>query len=301
MHTPTSPKTATLSRRAALGAGLSVTAGLTPGLATALASPGARAAPPRTARLQLQLVRNATLKLTLGSFTLLIDPYLAALHEGKSYGGVQRSPLVPLPMGLDVLLGDVDAVFVSHLHSDHFDDVAQRVLPRDTRLLCPAAIAGPIRTLGFSRVTPIDDTLEHAGLHLRTTPCRHGPDAVLADMGPVHGLLLADRSGPLLYWVGDSVWCPEVAGVIDQHAPPHLVVHACGATWHGQGPLVMDAPQVEAVLRHAPGARVVATHLDCVDHATVSRADLARHFEPLAGLRSRLTVPADGERLTLDA
>jgi L-ascorbate metabolism protein UlaG (beta-lactamase superfamily) len=41
------------------------------------------------------------------------------------------------------LLRGVDAVFVSHLHSDHFDAAAQQLLPKDLPILCPAPIAEP--------------------------------------------------------------------------------------------------------------------------------------------------------------
>ena len=185
----------------------------------------------------LQLLRNATVKLYLGSRTLLVDPYLAAQNEGFSYAGKLRSPLVPLPLSIDEIVADVDAVFVSHLHSDHFDAAAKQLLPRDLPILCPAALQAKLGGFGFTNVTGIDDELDWFGIQLAITPGRHGPDSVYADMGNVNGLVVRAPGAPTLYWVGDSIWCAEVRQTIDRFQPKHIVVHACGATWEGRGPL----------------------------------------------------------------
>jgi hypothetical protein len=51
------------------------------------------------------------------------------------------------------------------------------------------------------------------------------------------------------------------------------------------------------VCRAAPWSVVVATHMDAVDHATVSRASL-RAFATAHGVSpEQLRIPADGETL----
>lgn len=253
--------------------------------------------------MRIQLIRSATVKITAGRSTVLVDPYLAPQGGGKTYAGALTSPLVDLPMSIDEVLDGIDAVFVSHLHSDHFDTTAQQVLSRDMPLLCPAPIAAPIRAMGFSDVTGIEPGLDTRSRWrdwtLTLAAGRHGPDEVLAAMGEVHGLVVQVDGEPTLYWVGDSIWCAPVRQAIRQFDPAVVVLHACGATWRGLGPLVMDAAQVEALLRETPRCTAIATHLDTVDHATVSRADLARHFEAWPLLAGRLRIPADGQVLDL--
>lgn len=249
--------------------------------------------------MQVQLIRSATVKITAAGATLLVDPYLAAKGGGKCYAGTLTSPLVELPLALSEVLNGVDAVFVSHLHSDHFDTAAQALLPKDMPMLCPASIAPRLREFGFGDVTAIDSALRWCGCTITLTGGRHGPDDEIVEaMGAVNGFVLAAPGEPTLYWAGDTIWCAEVQAEIERWRPDAIVVHACGATWRGRGPLVMDEAHVAAVLRAAPRAAVVATHLDVVDHATVTREQLRRWFERCEPeLARRLRVPADGEVL----
>ena len=167
-------------------------------------------------------------------------------------------------------------------------------------MFAPARDAAGLRAFGVDDVTPVTDAVTIGPVEIALTPGRHGPDAVLAAMGEVSGFLLRAPGEPALYWVGDSLLCDEVWEVIRRERPEVIVVHACGADWEGAGPLVMDAPMVLETVRSAPFATVVATHLDTVDHATVSRADLEWAAVGLDGPdRRRLRIPADGETLDL--
>lgn len=41
--------------------------------------------------------------------------------------------MTELPLGIDEILRGVELVVVSHLHTDHFDDVAKQVVPSNCR------------------------------------------------------------------------------------------------------------------------------------------------------------------------
>ncbi|MCE6073469.1 MBL fold metallo-hydrolase [Agrobacterium vitis] len=248
--------------------------------------------------MQIELIRSATLRLKMAGQTLLIDPWLAAKGQGRSYSGGLTSPLVDLPVAVDHVLRGIDAVLVSHLHSDHFDDVAKQLLPPDISLFCHPRDVASIRAMGFSRVMSLEGTTQLGNVHLETTDGQHGPLEVLADMGDVSGFVLRAAGEPVLYWAGDTILCDSVRQVLVDRHPDVIVVHACGAEWNGVGPLVMDAAMVMEVLHLAPQAMVIATHLDAVDHATVSRTDLAAAAQRQGpDVRARLYIPADGASL----
>jgi hypothetical protein len=61
----------------------------------------------------------------------------------------------------------------------------------------------------------------------------------------------------------------------------------------------MDAAQTLAVCRAAPGSRVVAIHLDSLDHGEVTREELRAQARAAEIPGSRLLIPGDGETLEL--
>src|SRR5688572_22542250 len=107
--------------------------------------------------MRLQLIRNATLRLTYRGHTILIDPYFAPKHSLPSYANKSKNPLVDLPLEPAAIMQDVELVIVSHLHSDHFDSVAKEVLPKDWLLFCQPTNEDKIQEAGFQDVRPIAD------------------------------------------------------------------------------------------------------------------------------------------------
>ena len=247
--------------------------------------------------MQITLIRNATLIVDMAGLRLLIDPWLAGKGGGKNYSGRGPSPLVDLPMPTEDILRGIDAVLVSHLHSDHFDEVAQTSIGKSLPILCHARDQAAILAMGFQDVRAIGDGIAMGQVRIRTTDGRHGPPEVLDDMGEVSGFLIEATGEPRLYWAGDTILCPEVEAVLTQERPDVVVVHGCGALWNGKGPLVMDGEMIALTLDLAPFAQVLVTHLDAVDHATVSRKDLRRLISAGAIGADRLVIPDDGEIL----
>lgn len=247
--------------------------------------------------MRIQLIRSATLRIAVDDKTFLLDPWLAAAGEGRSYAGELRSPLVDLPLPISEVLAGVDAVLVSHLHSDHLDEVARTAIDPRTPVLSHDRDAADLRAMGFKDVRPISTGLDFGRVRIRTTAGRHGPPEVRAEMGDVSGFVLRAPGEPVLYLVGDSVLCPEVCDVFAAERPDVIVVHGCGATWGGVGPLVMDAGMILEALHLSAPATLVVTHMDAVDHATVSRADLRAVALDEPAAEGRLLIPDDGESL----
>lgn len=253
--------------------------------------------------MRLQAIRNATLKLDYGGTTILIDPYLAPKHSLESFAGRSPNPMVELPVSIDEILEGVELVVVSHLHSDHFDDVAKQLVPKHLPLICQPGDEETIRQDGFTDVTPLTDSLEWRGVRFTRREGSHGLGPVLDDMGPVMGFVIEAAGEPTIYWTGDTVFYPPVAEAISDVQPDITVTHSCGARWDGDL-IVMDAMQTVETCRAVPaGAVVVATHMEALDHATIDRAAL-RQAATEAGISEKcLLIPADGDRLafTLDS
>lgn len=248
--------------------------------------------------MKLQLIRNATLKLDYAGRTVLVDPYLAPKHSLPSFTGRSPNPMVELPAGIEDILDGVELVIVSHLHDDHFDSVAMQRVPKHLPLFCQPGDEATIREAGFTNVTPLTGSATWEGLTLTRREGSHGLGPVVELMGSVMGFSLEAAGEPSIYWAGDTVLYPPVAAVIGDTKPDIIITHSCGARWDGDL-IVMDALETVAVCEAAPDAIVIATHMEALDHATITRQDL-RHAAMEQGIApSRLMIPADGETVIL--
>jgi L-ascorbate metabolism protein UlaG (beta-lactamase superfamily) len=249
--------------------------------------------------MRLRLIRNATLLVRVADRTLVVDPMLDAAGARppvENTANPIRNPLVELPEPAEVIVGLLEGVLVTHLHQDHLDETAIKLLPKDLPVLCQPPDAE--RLTAFDDVRPVEDELEWDGLRIARTAGRHGTGRIAEALGPVSGFVLAAPGEPTLYIAGDTIWCDEVADALDRHRPDVVVVNAGAARFLEGDPIVMTADDVVAVSRHAPAARVVAVHLEAINHCPLTRADLHQRLHD-EGLTERVTVPEDGAEVPL--
>lgn len=249
--------------------------------------------------MKLQLIRNATLKLDYAGHKVLIDPYFAPKYSQPPFAGRSQNPTVDLPIDIGDVLDGVDLVIVSHLHEDHFDDVARELVPKQLPIFCQPGDEAEIREAGFTSITTLTDRAVWEGLTLTRREGSHGLGPVLEEMGSVMGFSLEAQGEPSIYWAGDTVLYPPVIEVIHKTRPDIIITHSCGARWDGDL-IVMDAEETMAVCEASDVAIVVATHMEAPDHATISRQDLRRSATAHGIPASRLLIPADGDILVLD-
>ena len=149
--------------------------------------------------MHLRLIRNATLRVELAGAQLLIDPMLdpaGARPPVEDTENDRRNPLVELPEPAEVVVAGIDAVLLTHMHRDHFDDTAARLLPEDVPIVCQPEDAERLRALGFADVRPVDATAELGGIALTRTPARHGSGATAEQLAPVSGYAAARQRRP---------------------------------------------------------------------------------------------------------
>ena len=89
--------------------------------------------------MRLTLVRHATLLVELGGRRLLVDPMLDEEGARPPIGDTPNpvpNPTVGLPLLAEDVVRDLDGIVVTHLHADHLDETAVRLLPRGVPVLC---------------------------------------------------------------------------------------------------------------------------------------------------------------------
>ena len=256
--------------------------------------------------MKLTQVRNATVMLEYAGKRLLIDPMLADKETYPGFPGTAnahlRNPLVALPAPVQDLL-QVDAVIVTHTHLDHWDEAAQQQIPKDMLIYTQnESDAELIRGQGFGKVIVLGDITEFAGITLVKTDGQHGSDEAYAIpemaelLGDACGIVFKHPEEKTLYFAGDTIWVDAVVDSLREHTPDVVVVNAGFAQVDGLGAIIMgkeDTLRIKAVL---PEAKVVASHMEAVNHCVLSRQEL-REFARMKGIEQDVFVPEDGEAL----
>lgn len=258
--------------------------------------------------MNIQLIRNATIVVEYAGKKFLMDPMLAQKGTLPAFGPAvglpeaprqdKSNPLVSLPTSIESIIQDIDAVIVTHLHPDHWDPAAIEALPKDIKLFSQNEDdAAGIRNAGFQNVEVLQEATVFEDIQLTKTKGEHGRGEILKAAGLVCGVVFKHSSEKTLYVAGDTVWYDAVQEVINTHKPEIIVVNAGDNQFLIGGSLVMGKNDVYEVYKAAPNAKIIAAHMEAVNHWTLSREEL-KNFANEKGISSNILVPNDGETYT---
>jgi len=245
----------------------------------------------------IQLLRHATLLLTINNQRILVDPMLskrAAMEPVPMAANEDRIPLVDLPVSateLTTLLNDIDAVIITHTHRDHWDPAAQEQIAKDKIIFCQPIDEALIQSQGFTRVQPIESNFIWNDISIHRTNGQHGTGEIGQKMGTVSGFVLT-YGEQRLYIAGDTIWCSDVEDAITTHLPTHIIVNGGGAQFVQGDPITMTINDVLAVAQFTE-APIQVVHLETVNHCYQRRPDFKAAIEA-NNLQAQISVPDDG-------
>ncbi|WP_299742671.1 MBL fold metallo-hydrolase [Rossellomorea sp. y25] len=248
--------------------------------------------------MNLRLIRNATMVVEFAGKRFLIDPFFAEKESMPPFPNTpnqdRANPLVGLPIAVEDVI-DVDAVIVTHLHPDHFDEAAINALPKEIKVFAQnEKDAGTIREKGFLNVEELRTTTLFEGIELIKTSGQHGRGEITQFTGEVSGVVFKHPDKQSLYIAGDSVWCAEVEAAIDTHQPEVIIVNGGAAHFLEGGPITMASEDILAAHQAAPEAKVIVVHMESLNHCMLSRDELAGILKEKK-IEGNVLVPDDGE------
>lgn len=246
--------------------------------------------------MRLRLIRHATLDLEYNGRKLIVDPML---DDASTRPAIQNSPnprnnpLVPLPEPAEDIVKDVEAILVTHTHSDHWDATAARLLTKDLPFFGQSEDQEKFRSQGFTNAQPVNKSLTWRAIEITRTGGQHGTGEIGKAMAPVSGFVLRAPGEPTLYIAGDTIWCEDVEVSIRQHHPTVIVVNTGAAQFLKGDPITMTANDVIRTCQAAPQTQIVAVHMETINHCLLTRADLAFQLEA-ARVIPQVAIPEDG-------
>ncbi|NEN76524.1 MBL fold metallo-hydrolase [Pelistega sp. NLN82] len=261
------------------------------------------------AAINYQHIRNATAKIHYGQTTFLVDPYLAPKGTYEGFKGTinseKRNPLIEMAEPVESVLKGVDAVIVTHTHDDHWDEYAQKAIPKDLPIFVQnAGDAKIIRSQGFKDVRVLGKNTEFNQVKLSKTGGQHGTDEMYANpqlaelLGDAMGVVMQAADEKTLYIVGDTIWNYEVDTALERYKPDVVVMNTGYAQLEGipNSSIIMGTEDVAKMRQVAPNADIITVHMDAVNHAALSSNDM-RAFVEKQKLQ-KVAVPKEGEVLT---
>ncbi|WP_214861724.1 MBL fold metallo-hydrolase [Exiguobacterium sp. s161] len=251
--------------------------------------------------MQIHHIRNATIVVKYAGKKFLIDPMLAEKGTFAPFPNSprqeQNNPLVDLPMSINDII-DVDAVIVTHLHHDHWDDAAKEALPKKIKLYVQnEEDATILQADGFQDVEILKEDTIFEDIQLIKTNGEHGRGPMVELAGQVCGVVFKHSNEKTLYVAGDTVWYEGVQEVIDAHNPSIIVVNAGDNQFHEGGSLVMGKEDIYEVYKAAPNAKIISVHMEAVNHWALSREELKNFIEEKE-ISSHVLIPDDGQSYT---
>lgn len=248
-----------------------------------------------------RLLRHATIMVNLNGLNVLVDPMLSkkdAMDPVANASNTIRIPMVELPVSdseLGELIRETDAVTLTHLHRDHWDERARQLIPKTLTIFCQPADEKAVREQGFSNVLPIDNSLEWKGIMTSRTGGQHGTGEIGKKMGSVSGFVL-QHAKETIYVAGDTIYCPEVQKAISEHRLTVTIVNGGAAQFLQGDPITMDLKDIIRTRKEiAKSSRLYVVHMDTVNHCHLTREKLREGLKA-AGELNGIGIPMDGEK-----
>jgi len=248
-------------------------------------------------------IGNATVLIRYAGFTILTDPNFlhAGDHVHLGYGLTSKRTTNPAIEIED--LPPLDFVLLSHLHGDHFDRVAERILNKATPIVSTRHATSYLGKVGFTRThalktwETLDVTKGGAKVRLTAMPGTHGPGPLGAVLPPVMGTMLEFGDGEThlrMYISGDTLIHDRLREIPRRFPDVDLALLHLGGTRVLGIMVTMDAEQGVEVMRIVGPHTAIPIHYNDYEAFKSPLEDFKRAVS-MAGLEDRVHYLSHGD------
>lgn len=270
-----------------------------------LPASGAEASAAATDAGTLRFIGNATVLIRFAGFTILTDPNF--LHKGDHVHlgyGLKSQRLTDPAIPFDKL-PSVDLVVLSHMHGDHFDQLVQERLNRDTPIVTTPEAASALADMGFRNRHALAkwDALVvrkgDASLRITAMPARHGPPAASAPLPDTMGSMLefstGEKASYRIYISGDTLVYEDLEDIPRRYPDIDLaLLHLGGTRILGVMKVTMDGKDGVKLLQLVAPHHAIPIHYNDYD---VFKSPLSEFESEVkaAGLEGKVTYLKHGD------
>ena len=220
--------------------------------------------------------------------------------EGKK----TRTPLKDLSMPIEEILKDIEAVFVTHTHADHWDEYTAKFIPKYIPIFVQnAADKKLIVSQGFTDVRVLGINTPFKGITITKTGGQHGTDEMFANtiiaenFGESMGFVFRAPGQKSVYFAGDTILHDYVELALKKYKPDIIVVNAAQAVYEGLvGSSMMGPDDAKKIYEMCKESKIIPVHMDCYCHCLCTIEKMKKFVEENK-LQDRVLVPCDGEIL----
>ena len=235
----------------------------------------------------LQQVQNTTLLLHFAGKTLLIDPVLESLDSGMTKPESGCSSISAKEMMREIL--QADAVIVTSLHPEHFDEAALRLLPRSIPIFVQDRMdQETLKFSGFTNTTIMEKRALIANISLTRTPSSGNPC----------GVLIEHPAEKTLFVTGDSVWNDKFLQTVHTLEPRAIAVNCGVDTLERATPCTLDKKDFAILHNACPKATLITCNIEAFQQWGFTRETLEQ-FAAENNFTPRLFIPGNGQKYFL--
>ena len=257
----------------------------------------------------VQFIGTATVLIRYQGLTILTDPNF--LHKGDhvhlGYGLTsqrQTNPAIEFDQ-----LPPIDLVILSHMHDEHFDNLVQDRLNRNTPIVSTREASEALKRLGFQQRFALSDwdRLEvskgETRLRVSSVPGRHGAAGVSVLLPTVMGSVLdfganADTPDYRMYISGDTLVYDDIRAIPQRFPGIDLaLLHLGGTRILGMFKVTMDGKDGVQMMQIVKPKKTIPIHYNDYDVFKSPLAEFAREVKA-AGMEESVVYLSHGDTYT---